>query len=100
MLFGRPINLVVGAISAIINVVVLVLAALVPPIVIPAVIVSGVNVAAFAVIALIANAPPVLAPGDTFKVQTPAGQPNYETTVAHPPASDPPPVPKPEDGKP
>lgn len=93
MIAGRPANLVLGAFTAVFNLVVLVLAALVPPIVIPAVVVAGVGIAAGAVIGLIANQPPTLAPGDTFNVQTPGNQPNYTTTVAHPPAQDPPPVP-------
>jgi hypothetical protein len=95
VIIGRPINLVVGAFSAIVNVIVLILAALVPPIIIPAVIVSGLNVAAFAVVALIANQPPTLSPGDKFNTQTAPGLPNYVTTVATPPAADKPPVPTP-----
>ena len=95
MILGRPTNLVLGAITAVFNVVVLVLAALVPPIVIPAPIVGAVNLAAAAVIGLIANQPPTLSPGDTFHVTTPDGQPNVTTTVATPPAADKPPVPQP-----
>jgi hypothetical protein len=48
----------------------------------------------FAVL-FIANQPPTLNPGDTFKTVTPTGQPNYITTVAQPPAADAPPVPAP-----
>jgi hypothetical protein len=75
-------------------VIVLILGALVPPIIIPSAIVAGVVLAFGAVIALVANQPPTLAPGDTFNVTTPAGQPNVVTTVATPPAADKPPVPK------
>lgn len=95
MIFGRPQNLVIGALTAVFNVVVLVLAALVPPIVIPAVVVGGVNLAVTALIAVIANQPPTLNPGDQFNTATPKGQPTYTTTVATPPAADPPPVPAP-----
>lgn len=97
MIFGRPTNLVVGTVSAILNLIVLVFAALVPPIIIPAVIVSAANIAVNAIVALVANQPPTLSPGDTFKTQTPDGQPNYVTQVAHPPAQDPPPVKVPDD---
>ena len=85
MIFGRPQNLVLAAVTGVFNVIVLVLAALVPPIVIPAVVVGAVNLALAAIIAVVAYQPPTLLPGDTFTVQTPKGQPNYETTVAEPP---------------
>lgn len=96
MILGRPANIVLGAFTAIFNLVVLILAALVPPIVIPAVVVAGVGIAAGAIITLIANQPPTLNPGDTFTTQTAPGQPNYTTTVAAPPAPDAAPVPKAE----
>ena len=40
----------------------------------------------------LANQPPTLAPGDKFTVKPPGDEANYTTTVAHPPAQDPPPV--------
>ena len=91
MILGRPANLVLGAVTAIVNVIALLVASQGRPID-PGVL-AAVNLAAGAVITLIAGQPPTLNPGDTFTVQTPKGQPNYETTVAHPPAQDPPPVP-------
>lgn len=91
MIFGRPPNLVLGAFTALFNVVVLVLAS--SGIVIEPGITAAVNLAAGAVIAVIAYQPPTLNPGDTFTITTPTGQPNYETTVAEPPAASPPPVP-------
>ena len=37
-------------------------------------------------IALVAGQPPTLAPGDNYSIQTPKGQPDYQATVAAPPA--------------
>ena len=93
MIAGRPTNLVVGAFQAVLGAIVLVLAALQPPIVIPSAVVAGVVIAFGAVVLLVANQVPTLNPGDTFKTATPPGTPNYVTTVATPPAADPPPVP-------
>lgn len=84
MIFGRPANLVLGAVTAIINAVALIAGSQGHPID-PAVL-AGVNLAAGAVITLIANQPPTLAPGDSYSIQTPKGQPDYEATVAPPPA--------------
>jgi hypothetical protein len=81
MIFGRPANLILAAVTAIFNAVVLILAALVPPVVIDAGVVSGINFAAAAIIALVANTPPTLAPGDTYHVATPPGQPDGITRV-------------------
>lgn len=86
MIAGRPVNLVLGAVTAVFNLIVLVLAALVPPIIIPAIVVGAANLAIAAIITLVANQPPTLSTGDTFKISTPAGQPNYEATVKAPPA--------------
>lgn len=97
MIFGRPANLIVGTFQIVFGAVVVVLAALVPPIIIPALVVAAIGAAFGAIVALIANQPPTLNPGDTISVRTPAGQPNYQTTIATPPAQDPPPVPV--DGK-
>jgi hypothetical protein len=44
-------------------------------------------------IALVSGQPPTVNPGDTIHVTTPSGQPTYQTTVATPPAQDPPPTP-------
>ena len=93
MIFNRPPNLILGAFTAVFNVVVLVLNSQGTPID-PAV-VAAINIAAAAVITLIAYQPPTLNPGQTFNVTTPAGQPTFVTTVATPPAADPAPVPNP-----
>ena len=93
MIFGRPTNLILGAFTALFNVVVLALGSSGHPI--DASIVAAVNIAAAAVITLIAYTPPTLNPGDTFNVTTPAGQPSYVTTVATPPTADKAPVPNP-----
>jgi hypothetical protein len=39
-----------------------------------------------ALVTLVAGQPPTLTPGDTYSISTPKGQPNYEATVANPPA--------------
>jgi hypothetical protein len=91
---GFP-GLVVAAFQAVLGAIVLALAALDPPIIIPGAVVAGTVVAFGAVLAVIANSPPTLNPGDTFKTVTPQGTPNYVTTVATPPAADAPPVPTP-----
>lgn len=93
MIAGRPTNLWLGLTTAISGAVVATLIALgFDPVVVGTLggVWGGVLGAA---ILLIANQPPTLAPGDTFKVTTPPGEPTYETTVAHPPAQDPPPQP-------
>jgi hypothetical protein len=96
MILGRPTNLIVGAFVAVFGAVVVVLAALTPPVLIPSAVVGAVTGAFGALVLLVANQAPTLNPGDTFNVKTPEGQPNYQTTVATPPKADPPPKPKPE----
>lgn len=96
MILGRPINLVIAAFQSVLAVIVLILGTLVPPVVIPSAVVAGVVLAFGAVIALVANQPPTLSPGDTFTTKTPDGQPNFTTTVATPPAADAAPVPDPK----
>lgn len=81
MIFGRPTNLVLGAFTAISGAVVVILANLQPPIIIPGAVVGGVGVAFGALIALIANQPPTVNPGDTVTVQTPSGEANKSVTV-------------------
>ena len=97
MIAGRPTNLWLGLTAAISGAVTTSLIALgFDPAVVGTLggVWSGVLGAA---ILLIANQPPTLSPGDTFHTVTPEGQPNFTTTVATPPAADPPPVPE---GKP
>ena len=93
MLFGRPTNLWLGAFSGLLGAAVVILANLAPPIVIPGAVVGAITAAVGALIAVVANQPPTLNPGDTFATKTPNGTPNYVTTVATPPAADAPPVP-------
>jgi len=85
MIFGRPTNLWLGVATAIVSgLTFILLTAGVDPSV-----VAGTGAALTgllgAVIALVAYQPPTLAAGDTYTIQTPKGQPNYEATVAPPP---------------
>jgi len=93
LILNRPPNLILGAFTAVFNVVVLVLASQGHPV--DPTVVAAVNLAAAAIITLIAYQPPTLNPGDQFHVTTPAGTPNVTTTVATPPAADAAPVPNP-----
>jgi hypothetical protein len=79
MIFGRPTNLILGAFTAVFNVVVLVLETQGTPIA-PS-LVAGINIAAAAIIGLIANQPPTITQGDKVQVVTPAGEPNKTVTV-------------------
>lgn len=92
MIFGRPTNLWLGLATALSGAVVATLIALgFDPVVVGTL--GGVWTGVLgAGILLIANQPPTLAPGDKFITQTPPDQDNYVTTVAQPPAADPPPV--------
>jgi len=90
IIWGRPQNLILGAVTALFNVVILVLGS--QGIAIPPEVVAAVNIAAGAVVAVIAYQPPTLNPGDTLNVTTPPGQPTAVTTVATPPAADAAPV--------
>jgi len=85
MIAGRPTNLWLGVATALVSGLTFVLLTLkVDPS-----IVAGVGAALTgilgAVIALVAYQPPTLSAGDTYTIQTPKGQPNYEATVAPPP---------------
>jgi hypothetical protein len=84
MIWGRPPNLILGAFTATFNVIVLAAAA--QGIIVDPGLTAAVNLAAGAIIAVIAYQPPTLAPGDTYKTATPAGEPNYVSIVAEPPA--------------
>lgn len=84
MIFGRPTNLILGAFTAVFNVFVLVATngdpegigkALTPELV------AAVNIAAAAVITLIAGQPPTVNTGDKVNVITPAGEPNQTIVV-------------------
>lgn len=94
MILGRPTVLWLGLVTSTLAVVQIVLVNLVKldP-VLTATLLGAVGLLLGSLISLVANQPPTLNPGDTFKVTTPAGQPTATTTVATPPAADPPPVP-------
>lgn len=95
MIFGRPSNLWLGLVTAAIGALGVTLVAFGVDPTLVATIGGAWGTVAGAAIALIAGQPPTLSPGDTFKVVTPPGQPDYQTTVATPPRQDPPPVPSP-----
>lgn len=79
MILGRPTNLILGAFTAIFNVIVLVLESQGNPIA-PS-LVAGINIAAAAIIGLIANQTPTVNAGDQVKVVTPEGEPNRTITA-------------------
>lgn len=95
MILGRPTNLWLGLTSSISGAIVATLIALgFDPVVVGTL--GGVWAGVLgAAIGLIANQPPTVNPGDRIVVKTEAGTPDYQTTIAHPPASDPPPEPVP-----
>lgn len=79
VILGRPPNLILGAFTAVFNVAVLALSS--QGIVVSTELVSAVNVAAGAIIALIAFTPPTLNPGDTYRIATKNGEPDIARTV-------------------
>jgi hypothetical protein len=91
MILGRPTNLWLGFLTAATGFIGLVAAATGHPLD-PAILGGAVGLEGAAIL-LIANGQQVVNPGDTVTVTTPRGTPNYETTIATPPAADPPPVP-------
>ena len=96
MILGRPTNLWLGLVASAAGAVTISLvAAGVDPTLVANIVGAGVGVLG-AIIALVAYQPPTLNPGDTFTIATPAGEPNFETTVATPPKASPPPVQKAE----
>ena len=98
MILGRPTNLWLGlttAIGAAVSGTALVLGA--DPAIVAA-LVTGWSGVLGSVIVLVAGQAPTLAVGDAFNIQTPPGQPNFQSVVAMPPAASRP-VPDPDDGK-
>lgn len=95
MILGRPTNLWLGLVTAALATLQVILVQLTFDPVAVATILGALGVFAGAVIALIANQPPTVNPGDRLTITTPEGQPNYQTTVATPPAASPPPTPVP-----
>lgn len=87
MIFGRPINLVIGAGGTILNLVVLAAKQIDPAGVgafFTAEIILALNTAFAAVITVIAGQPPAVPVGSNINVTTPAGQPNVLATVSSP----------------
>jgi hypothetical protein len=79
MILGRPTNLWLGAFTAVFNVIVATVNVLGYPL--DTGVVATANIAAAAVIVLVANQPPTVNPGDTVHVTTPEGQSNREVTL-------------------
>ena len=84
MILGRPTNLWLGLASAIVGAIQVTLVArgLDPALV--ASVGGAWGIVVGSLILVIANQPPTLAPGDTFHIQTPAGQPNLTAVVTPP----------------
>jgi len=80
MILGRPTNLILGAFTALFNVVVLVANSQGNTFFTPE-IVAAVNIAFGALVLLIANQAPTVNQGDTINVVTPAGEPNKTITA-------------------
>ena len=78
MILGRPTNLWLGLVTAALGIIQVVLPTLRPDVdgTQLTVILGAVGLFLGSLIALVANQPPVLNPGDPFQVATPAGQPN------------------------
>lgn len=83
MILGRPTILWIGLVTAVSGFLTLVLVQLghVDPVLAGSLVASLAAIAG-SVITIIAGQPPVVAPGATVKVQTPAGQPNTALVVA------------------
>ena len=86
MIAGRPTNLWLGLATALGAAIQVTLVTLGYDAVAVATIIGAFGGVAGAAIMLIANQPPTLQPGDAYKIVTPSGTPNYEATVAPPPA--------------
>ena len=84
MIFGRPTNLWLGLTTAIVGAIQISLVAIGLDPAIVATVGGAWGTVIGAVILVIANQPPTLAPGDTFKIQTPAGTPNTTGVVTPP----------------
>ena len=93
MIAGRPTNLWLGFVTALVGFASVSAVAIfhADPAVVATVGGSATGLLGAGVV-LIAGGQQTLRPGDKFTVQTPKGEPNYETVVAHPPEADAPPV--------
>jgi hypothetical protein len=80
MILGRPTNLWNGLVVAAVSLVSIVVMQLMPDVDSEVVATIGAAVSLFlgTVIAIVANQPPTLAPGDPYTVVTPAGQANVD----------------------
>ena len=74
MILGRPTTVWLAAITAVINVLAGIASSNGITITIEQL--AGINLAAAAIVGLVATQPPVLKPGDAYTVQTPSGQDN------------------------
>ena len=79
MILGRPINLILGAFTALFNVVILVLKSQGTEI--DAALVAAINIAFGAIVVLIANQPPTVNAGSTVNIVNPGAQPNTTAVV-------------------
>ena len=87
MIFGRPINLVIGAGGTVLNLIVLAAKQVDPDGVgsfFTAEIILALNTAFAAVVAVIAGQPPTVVQGSNITVSTPQGEPNVVATVLSP----------------
>jgi hypothetical protein len=89
MLFGRPVTLWGSLITACIAFLQVAIVTLVPNVDAGAValLLGSLGGLLGVVVAFLANQPPTLAVNDTYKIETPKGEPNYVATVAQPPAA-------------
>lgn len=87
MILGRPTNLWLGLATAIVGAVEVTAVAVGADPTLVATVGGAWGAVVGSIILVVANQPPTLSAGDTYNVQTPAGQPNYQTTVAAPPAA-------------
>jgi hypothetical protein len=84
MIFGRPINLWLGLVTASLAFAQVLIVTLVPDVdpTTVATVLGAFGGLLAVIIALVANQPPVVSPGDTVNIQTPAGETNRSVTVA------------------
>ena len=80
MILGRPTNLILGAFTALFNVIVLVATEAGNTFFTPE-LVAAINIAAAALITLVANQTPTVNEGSTINVVTPPGNENKSVTV-------------------
>ena len=80
MILGRPTNLILGAFTALFNVIVLVATQAGNTFFTPE-LVAAINIAAAALITLVANQTPTVNEGSTINVVTPPGNENKSVTV-------------------